>query len=402
MIRISDIDSIDHITEFESAADYTITLRKWQEMNVPISVALPPRSRINEGRSLQAKESVFEAPLDSTEKGNGETDQRRWKFQGPWLARKSEDNFQQYILHVRSRKAQFREFLRGELQPQMVEVRKRAAMALGEDLDQVSEEVSEGDIDAYIRKLRQDRKSLHQLIEKFLDLPNYYDLSGQLPKSTNSSAKTKEHVFMEEGPPQTHPSAGLSYLRTASHIFNHPLLGPRNTEPPVQGRILKPQRSARGKDTHAMAGVAGVVAYDDRSSFHKKTSPPGIREFDPDIPGGTKQWYHPEHASIDSRGRLNLTLKHADGDALAIYEGILPEGEEEKVDQSVLSGGDRQFPSSSSSLSAPFGETSEQGYGLERTDNVSRSGREMSFQDVSEEGIMRVLRAGNAKLRWRE
>lgn len=396
MIRIGDIDSIDHIVEFESAADYTITLRKWQEMNIPISVPLPSRVGIDGGRSLAPSVSVFEARLDNTEKGNGEKNHTRWKFKGPWLVRKSEGEFQQYVQkNVRRRKFAFRNFLRSELQVKIEEDRKREAMDSGQDSKQ-GLGVSEEDLDAYIRELRHDRKTLHRLIERFLDLPNYNESSKQM----SGSASTKEQVFIEEGPLQTHPAAGLSYLRTASHIHNHPIFGPQQVEPPVQGRILRPQYVARSKPKRALVGIAGVVADDDRGPLVIKVAPRGLAEFDPDIPGGTKEWYHPEHASVDSRGRLNLILKRTDPHTLAIYQDIKPPQEDETVDTSIMSGGNRQFPSSSSSPSAVLRETSRQGYGLEGTGLKSRSGTATPTAKVDDEEIFRGLRSlgiGNRK-----
>lgn len=400
MIRIGDVDSIDHITEFESAADYTITLRKWQEMNVPISLALPPRTMMDEARSLLPNESVFEASLDNTERGRGETNNARWKFKGPWLASKSESEFRKYVeKRIRWQKDAFREVLRSELQARIVEDQKRIATDLGKDFKPGLIEISEGDLDAFIRQLRQQRKKLHQLIEKFLDLPNYEELTGQVPTTTHFSGrtKTKEHVFLEDGPPKTHPAAGLSYLRTASHIHNHPILGPQQVEPPVQGRILRPRNPQVSREMRASIGVAGVVAEDDRPAVHKRTVPRGVAEFDPDIPGGTKDWYHPEHASINSRGRLNLNIKHTDAHTLAIYEGI-SEQKEENIDASVISGGDRQFPWSSSP-SAASRETSKQGYGLEGIDQENRSERATPV-DVSQDELLRLLNTGKAQPPW--
>lgn len=391
MIRIGDIDTIDSIAEFESAADHTITLRKWQEMNVPISVALPPRTAIDGGSLREAKKSVFETPLDNTERGDEGTNNGRWKFKGPWLASKSEGEFQKYVQKsIRRQKTAFREFLCSKLQAMQMGDRKRIAMESGEDFDQEPGEVSEGDLEDFIRQLRKDRIGLHQLIEKFLDLPNYQELSVETP----SGSTTKENVFLEHGPSQTHPSAGLSYLRTASHIYNHPIFGPQEVEPPVQGRVLKPQNVPRTRQKRALIGVAGVVADDDRGpSIHAKVGPRGLTDLDPDIPDGTKIWYNIDHASIDSRGRLDLLIRRTEDDALAIHKGIEPQ-DEEKIDESKILGGDRQFPSSSSSPPAASREISKKGYGLEGTNNESSSGGAMPTGDASHEDIMGLLRAG--------
>src|SRR5271167_5280501 len=37
VIRVDAIDTFEHITEFASAADHSLSLQKWQEMGVPLS-----------------------------------------------------------------------------------------------------------------------------------------------------------------------------------------------------------------------------------------------------------------------------------------------------------------------------------------------------------------------------
>ncbi|MCJ1468672.1 hypothetical protein MMC07_007301 [Pseudocyphellaria aurata] len=389
MIRIGDIDSINHITEFESAADYTITLRKWQEMNVPISVALPPPFKHLFEPPSKPK-SVFEASLDNTERREGDTKKTRWKFKGPWLANKTDEEFQRYVQRkVQGRESDFREFLRSELRVKMSEDRKRTAIDLGEEYEQGSEKVSEGDIDAYIKDLRREKTLLHRMIEEFLDLPTYHRVVGEMKINSGGFTKTKEQVFIEQGPPRTHPAAGLSYLLTASHMHNHPIFGPQGAEPPVEGRVLIPQVNPRFKNSRALVGLAGVVALDDRHSINRKTPPRGIVELDPDIPGGTKVWYHPEHATIDPRGRLLLTLRHVAADVLAIYEGIAPQPEEgERIDGSTIKGGDRQVPFSPPTTSR---QPTKQGYGLEDTDHRSLSREKMAVADVPHLNLLNAL-----------
>lgn len=51
IIRIDNIDSIDHITDFNSAADHVLTLRKWQELDMPIS--LVDKKKTASGNSLK-------------------------------------------------------------------------------------------------------------------------------------------------------------------------------------------------------------------------------------------------------------------------------------------------------------------------------------------------------------
>ena len=98
-IRVAAIDSIDHITDYSSASDHALTLRKWQEMHIPISMP-SVTSRQSQSRSFAGPaKSVFEDELNSTE-ASGEnlvSDKKRWKYKGPWLAGKTEGDFQDYV-----------------------------------------------------------------------------------------------------------------------------------------------------------------------------------------------------------------------------------------------------------------------------------------------------------------
>lgn len=383
LIRIGDVDSRDHITIFESAGDHAITLRKWQEMNLPI---LTPTQELSSatGRGgslyLTHNDSVFESQSDNTVKGQQVRGNGRWKFDGPWLAGKTEGEFQNYIKAIRKQKLplEFWEFVRKQLQQDKRGEQKREAINQGEDYKDPPIEISEEDVDTHVRQLRKDRKLLHQMIERFLDLPSFTEISGEVAVDSESSTRITEARFKAEGPPKTHPSAGLSYLRTSSHIHNHPILGPQAYQPPVCGRVVACQtRLGSKKRPRARIGIAGVVADDNRNTNYKGSQPPGLATFEPDIPGGTKCWYHPQHASIDSQGRIQLKIKHAFEDTLAIYEGILPP--EEDFDPSIVEGGDRTFPSTSSPTSTSGVQGQGQRYGLEGTEKTGNGGRAEPF-----------------------
>ena len=110
-IHIENIDSIDHITDFGSAASHTRTLEKWHETNLSIS-----QSRQNEKEALQ---SVFESTYDNTATGNSSTDQERWRFEGPWLGGQTHGEFSEYLAKtIRKRRPQFRQYLRRMLMRQ--------------------------------------------------------------------------------------------------------------------------------------------------------------------------------------------------------------------------------------------------------------------------------------------
>ncbi|KAL8781244.1 MAG: hypothetical protein Q9213_006097 [Squamulea squamosa] len=328
-IRIDDIDSIDHITDFESAADHTLTLQKWLEIGLPISLPVKQRGAYVTTTNLNTRAtpptSVFESTYDNTDSTDGQSDTRRWKFKGPWLAGKTEGDFNHYLeKHIKRRKLEFRNFVHSRLlKEKRVECRRKAQESGEPADDQV--EVTEDEIDSYLKQLRHDEVRLYMLVEDFLDLPISVD------------PKQAEGVFAvmmdsDQGPPKTHLSAGLSYLRTASHMTNHPVLGPMEEDPPVQARILRPQlTNAVVKHFCALLGVGGVTAEDSTMrTFHRvkpmgRPGKPGIQNFDAETEGGAKIWVLPDRASIDPHGRLKLhTLRVSQADE-AIYQNVVPE-----------------------------------------------------------------------------
>ena len=402
LIRIGDIDSIDHVTDFESAADHTLTLRKWQEMNVSVSTPLHSQDNPYATRPAPSPKSVFDSDVDNTESSDGIMGARRWKFKGPWLAGKTEGKFQEYVeTKIKKRKLEFREFLRESLESKMKATRKEEATNLGQDTQQDLNNISNEDLDWYIRKLRQDPRKLRALVERFLDLPNYTELSGTIHQSrSDMTASSMEKSFKEHGPPQTHPSAGLSYLRTSSHIHNHPILGPQEVEPPVPGRVLRPQTDGRGhQSARAIVGIGGVVTADDRVAINMGAYPPGVVTYDPDVMGGTKVWHHPELLSINSQGRIRVSVHHADQNTLAIYEGFIEE-EGAAAKASIVLGGDRTFPVSNSSTSSkspiPERKRSTPNYGLGGTSRMGSGSRAKPFEgkEAETEDVLKMLKFG--------
>src|SRR6478752_1184195 len=82
LIRVNQVDSIESVTDFASAADHALSLEKFQEMRIPLSI---PKGNEKSGISVRNdawRKSVFEEDLDFTEYRKGRIDDKRWKFQG--------------------------------------------------------------------------------------------------------------------------------------------------------------------------------------------------------------------------------------------------------------------------------------------------------------------------------
>lgn len=341
-IRIGDIESIDHITEFESATDLTMTLLKFQELGLPITrpQRIPQRASVP-GFSAP-RMSVFESNVDNIQtEGEGMTSER-WKFKGPWLALETERGFQEYIRNtVSGQKSAFRNVIREELARKESTARRERAINEGNDVSQDAVEVTDQQVDDYIRYLRTNPKQLHAIVEGFLDLPRAIGNSNIIAFEATPDS---ERNYAISGPPKTHPSAGLTYLRTASRVYNHPILGPQDIKRPEQGRFLTPQTSAQGRRrTRALVGFGGVVAADSHTRNQTAGRSSKNARFEPDTAVGSKYWFHPERATVSNTGRIKLHLQRAVRANLTLFTGVEDEGTD-LGDEPAVSKVSRGFP----------------------------------------------------------
>ncbi|MCJ1375688.1 hypothetical protein MMC20_006925 [Loxospora ochrophaea] len=329
-IRVNAVDSIDHVTDYQSATDHTLTLRKWQEMGIPITQRIAESNPIFSRRQRSRALSVFESTVDNTAT-DGNPDKQRWKFSGPWLAGMSSGEFQAYIAHeIKRRRPEFHQFVRTRLHAQRSDALKTNAGSRahekGEEHTPPNVTVTDDDFAAEIKSLRADSFRLNRLIWEFLDLPFAHTSISEEPLRPNEALKhyvaTDPSDSSDLGPPRTHPSAGLSYLRTSAHIFNHPVLGPQAAKPPIPARILQPQTTFGTRGGKTVFGVAGVVAeeYNPKDN-DTRDKPRGWYRFAPDIPGGPKVWMLPQEARITPQGRIKLGVDVAQRGAVEIWEG---------------------------------------------------------------------------------
>lgn len=317
-LRIKQVDSIEHVTDFASAADHTLSLEKWQEMN--ISISLPhfiPESATSSISAMDMRpESVFESKYDFTaidSEKKSKAGQMRWKYEGPWLATLTEGEFQKYIKKsVRPRKTEFRQFLREKLAVRLTNDAKDRAVAEGGDEAAKAArvykpgDITENQLTDFLRELRQDRVSLFDTVGQFLDLapiepPQATDQLGDLaPKQSRVVERTNPYAL--HGPPITHPSAGLSYLRTSAYLDNHPAYGPLKYHPPIKGRVFVSSSDAALLGRSGTLGLGGFIVGSKRTGDDLRSS----RAYDPSADGGQKVWAHVFSAQVTSQGRVLL------------------------------------------------------------------------------------------------
>ncbi|RMX78427.1 hypothetical protein D0869_09097 [Hortaea werneckii] len=351
-IRVSAQDTPEHITDFGSAADHTQTQAKWNEMGIPILVKTKATRGENE---KQVPQSVFETHLDNTTLQDGQSDinsKQRWKFNGPWIAGMQEGDFDLYTQQLASRKGEWKQFLRSQVVEQRLSERRRMAQETGEilslqDIARLRDELlpNDAELEEAEKKMRdaysQDGLSseLTALIAQFLDLPAVRpDTSDHQPAMETREfqrlmSQLNFNSSKESTPPSTHPSAGLSYLRTDAVMENHPIHGPQAHRSPILSRVVRPRNAVNGTDHQAKLGVGGIVTNDPiTAQLSTRPATRGLNNsspteydpnamastLDPDLEGGNKMWVHPRHAYIDQDGRIRLTVDRGRDEAIAV------------------------------------------------------------------------------------
>ncbi|KAK8128257.1 hypothetical protein PG984_009365 [Apiospora sp. TS-2023a] len=344
LVRVKKVDSIEHVTDFQSASDHTITLEKFREMNMSFSVPVPKEMMLNPTLiSVFEDGRDFTTPAPSNLKGakgprsDGDPLKLRWKFRGPWLAGMTDGEFDRYISKsVRARRSEFRQFLRERLAAQKTADRNSSIAEQDLNTPQTAipavkaEEITEEDLLEYTRGLRGDRHELFNLVSKFLDLAPVSNADSALaPGMLGHYMPDKKYdlyrdsPYAADGPPITHPSAGLSYLRTQNFMENHPLYGPQQKHASIKARIVTPRFGVTNQSPKI--GVNGFIANipavetsfsnrrrNDSSAVSSRDAIPGLNDFDPSQLGGSKVYVQVQTANVDATGKVQLRLLDRD------------------------------------------------------------------------------------------
>lgn len=327
---------------------------------MPLTV--PSKSKRGQYESIAKApgKGVFEEDQDFISvEGKESHKDMRWKFQGPWLAGQTEGEFNYYVKKdIAAKRPAFRKYIQQYKAEQDTKSAQRKALDAGEEAPAPvkASDITEEEMTQYIRALRQDRTELFRLIRDFLDLPPAptYDvtiedvaeqifsqaasgsLAGKTLKSSDYNPTESNSPYANTGPPKTHPSAGLSYLRSGAYISNHPLYGPQADATPVEGRVIMPKNAAVGSFAPKL-GVAGIVTdvptsadfmthgghMNRRGGRFATDKVPGLINIEPEKVGGSKVMLKPRMASIDPKGRIILTVDNARPAAVQVAKGMV-------------------------------------------------------------------------------
>lgn len=332
LVRILQVDSTEHVTDFRTASDHTMTLKKFQELNLPISV---PSEDI-----IRRPKSVFEEDGDITAIENAEqalaTENKRWKFKGPWLAGMTDGEFNKWLdKNVRTKRAEFRAYLRDVYAKELTGGQRAAALRANLPVppEVRASDITEAQLVEYLKDIRTDRLVLFRLVSRFLDLAPLTTDYEFLPsmKPFRPQEFNRGNPYGVDGPPITHPSAGLSYLRTPNFMDNHPIYGPQKYHPVVKARVLKPRNSATGVHDPVI-GIAGIVA--DTALEQRNLGSAGslrssrgqaLAQLDYTNFGGSKLYYKLDSATIDSNGKIRLKVSEPNPNTQMVVKEMLGE-----------------------------------------------------------------------------
>ncbi|KAI9752979.1 MAG: hypothetical protein M1815_000180 [Lichina confinis] len=140
------------------------------------------------------------------------------------------------------------------------------------------------ELDEYIHCLCDRDQTLQSSIATFLNLP---EVATDGHRSMDSDGVDLNQGYAETGRPRTHPSAGLSYLRTGAILTNDPLRGPLEGSPPVEACVIRPMHSTSGQKITQFLSVASIISDNIMSAMGSKSK---MSPIDPDVHGGQKMW----------------------------------------------------------------------------------------------------------------
>lgn len=361
VIRIQGgIDTPEHIADFESAADHVMTLRKFQELKLRITLPtardVPDHQRTSAfhpevdhtadadpsthvGKTTTSwlekstAERVAELPkhlrdtLDEVAKARaGETGserqpepassapasftlgRRRWRYGGPYLAGMNGMEFDSFLKRItREQRLEFRAYVKRHLINERSQKRRAEALEQGQtDTAELSQgNTTEEDVTEYLRQLRSEPGKFGPLIAGFFDLA---DGPKSSPGTSDPWSYGRDTIsadsYRESGPPSTHPSAGLSYIKSEKFSQNDTVVGPLEHRPPVPARLLRSLPTSHNRHI-PQVGVAGFVV-------HQPTGAGMAGDYDwqwKPTKDGPKLAVTPTSAAVLQAGKLDMATK---------------------------------------------------------------------------------------------
>ena len=168
------------------------------------------------------------------------------------------------------------------------------------------------ELDEYIHCLCDRDQTLQSSIATFLNLP---EVATDGHRSMDSDGVDLNQGYAETGRPRTHPSAGLSCLRTGAILTNDPLRGPLEGSPPVEACVIRPMHSTSVQKITQFLSVASIISDNIMSAMGSKSK---MSPIDPDVHGGQKMWVRPTCVSVNLKGRIKVHVEPTKSDVSSV------------------------------------------------------------------------------------
>ncbi|KAK6356626.1 hypothetical protein TWF718_000970 [Orbilia javanica] len=270
-IKYNDIDTIEHMTKIESAHDTVMTLKKWQEMDIPLQIR---------GQTARSFTSAFHFENTPAPESESDSNQPIWGYR------------KKFVQHMTP--GQLKSFVKKKLVPRRKEFEAFADLwfspaslvtepsELSSTLPQTEPGPESSSSSPPSPPPSQPLSVAAPETRKPAIPPNFSidSLSPALKTARFDSTKAYNAVreFLQiplrEVPMTVHPSAGMHYILDTSFLENHPEYGPnRNKE--IRARLIH-KSDGRGIDTYRKRTyyvIGGILQYaQHESSVNEQTS----------------------------------------------------------------------------------------------------------------------------------
>ncbi|KAF3922932.1 hypothetical protein ABW20_dc0101217 [Dactylellina cionopaga] len=313
-IRYNNIDTMEHMTKIESAHDTVFTLKKWQEMDIPLKLREQTLNRFT---------SAFHFDTITSNSHNTETPQSSTK-QPVWGYR------EKFVQHMTP--GELKTLISKKLIPRRLEFEKFAetwfppptpmpqAPTLEIDVDLTDAATTPGDpleqsppltdissLESPSPEILTSKEASDNLVSPLL--PNFsVTSSGSTLKTVRFDAIKAYNVVsqflqipLRQVPLAMHPSGGLHYILDSSYLENHPEHGPNNHKEVPARLIHKLDNRMETFRRRTFYVIGGIIQYAQHEHGNQNS-------LDHAYSVSRVIKVVPLAAELDHRGKINIEL----------------------------------------------------------------------------------------------
>ncbi|KAK6531599.1 hypothetical protein TWF694_002783 [Orbilia ellipsospora] len=266
-IRYNNIDTMEHMTKIESSHDTVLTLKKWQEMDIPVGISDAKANRFTSSFYFDITASSSSRNGNSPQTFSANVSEPVWGYREKSVQAMTPGELKTFVSEkLVPRRREFEDFAEKWFdrlpKPPPAPQFSSAATDTDTAADQQDQSLS---LNTQPEEIATSDSSLQRR-----SLPNFSvtPLSERL-KSLRSDPIQSYNVIhnflqipLKQIPMRVHPSGGLYYTLDSSYLENHPERGP-NQDREVPARLLY---KIDGKDLHSSRKrmyyvIGGIVQF---------------------------------------------------------------------------------------------------------------------------------------------